>query len=78
AGLGVMCVILFGGREIIDGDKTVGEFMSFFTAIGLAFDPMRRLAAIMGIWQGAAAAMERIKELMDAPITLVSPEEPKP
>jgi len=78
AGLGVMCVILFGGREIIDGDKTVGEFMSFFTAIGLAFDPMRRLAAIMGVWQAAAAAMERIKELMDAPITLVSPDSPSP
>ncbi|WP_254868643.1 ABC transporter ATP-binding protein [Phaeobacter sp. HF9A] len=78
AGLGVMCVIMFGGREIIEGDKTVGEFMSFFTAIGLAFDPMRRLASIMGVWQTAAAAMERIKELMDAPITLVSPEHPQP
>ncbi|TNJ48563.1 ABC transporter ATP-binding protein [Phaeobacter sp. B1627] len=78
AGVGVMCVILFGGREIIEGEKTVGEFMSFFTAIGLAFDPMRRLASIMGIWQAAAAAMERIKELMEAPITLLSPPDPKP
>ncbi len=78
AGVGVMCVILFGGGEIIEGEKTVGEFMSFFTAIGLAFDPMRRLASIMGIWQAAAAAMERIKELMDTPITLLSPATPKP
>ncbi len=78
AGLGVMGVIMFGGQEIISGEKTVGQFMSFFTAIGLAFDPMRRLAAIMGVWQTAAAAMERIKELMDAPILLTSPENPKP
>ena len=76
AGVGVMGVILFGGQEIISGEKTVGQFMSFFTAIGLAFDPMRRLAGIMGVWQAAAAALERIKELMEAPIELVSPEAP--
>ena len=76
AGIGVMGVILYGGGEIISGDKTVGEFMTFFTAIGLAFDPMRRLAAISGTWQAAAAALERIKELMDAPILLRSPDKP--
>ena len=76
AGLGVMGVVLYGGQEIITGEKTVGEFMSFFTAIGLAFDPMRRLAAISGIWQSAAASMERIKELMDTPIKLLPPAAP--
>jgi ATP-binding cassette subfamily B protein len=37
---------------------------------------MRRLGAISGLWQVAAAAIERIKELLDAPILLVSPENP--
>ncbi len=78
AGLGVMGVVLYGGNQIIGGEKSVGEFMSFFTAIGLTFDPMRRLAAVSGIWQSAAAALERIKELMDAPIALRSPPHPKP
>ncbi|MBI6629533.1 ABC transporter ATP-binding protein [Pontibaca salina] len=76
AGLGFMGVLFLGGSEIIEGKKTVGEFMSFFTAIGLAFDPMRRLAAVSGTWQVAAAALERLKELMDAPILLASPAEP--
>lgn len=76
AGLGFMGVLLYGGSEIITGDKTVGEFMSFFTAIGLAFDPMRRLASVSGTWQIAAAALERLKELMDAPILLTSPDKP--
>jgi ATP-binding cassette subfamily B protein len=76
AGLGFMGVLLYGGNEIISGEKTVGQFMSFFTAIGLAFDPMRRLAAVSGTWQVAAAALERIKELLDAPIKLVSPAKP--
>ncbi len=76
AGIGFMGVLLYGGSEIISGDKTVGEFMSFFTAIGLAFDPMRRLASLSGTWQAAAAALERIKELIDEPIKLTSPENP--
>lgn len=76
AGLGFMGVLLYGGSEIMAGEKTVGQFMSFFTAIGLAFDPMRRLASISGTWQIAAAALERIKELLDAPIRLTSPEAP--
>jgi len=78
AGLGFMGVLLYGGAEIIEGKKTVGEFMSFFTAIGLAFDPMRRLASVSGTWQVAAAALDRLKELMDAPIRLVSPANPVP
>ncbi|GHG91793.1 ABC transporter ATP-binding protein [Pseudodonghicola xiamenensis] len=78
AGLGFMGVLLYGGAEIIDGEKTVGQFMSFFTAIGLAFDPMRRLANMSAAWQVAAAALERLKELMDAPILLQSPTNPKP
>ncbi|AVO36659.1 ABC transporter ATP-binding protein [Pukyongiella litopenaei] len=76
AGIGFMGVLLVGGSEIIGGEKTVGQFMSFFTAIGLAFDPMRRLASISGTWQAAAAALERIKELFDAPILLTSPDTP--
>ncbi|WP_299627374.1 ABC transporter ATP-binding protein [uncultured Tateyamaria sp.] len=77
SGIGFMAVILYGGAEIIAGDKTIGQFMTFFTAMGFAFDPLRRLGAISGLWQQAAAAIERIKELLDAPLTLASPKTPK-
>ncbi|MEM8577162.1 MAG: ABC transporter ATP-binding protein [Pseudomonadota bacterium] len=78
SGIGFMAVILYGGAEIIAGDKTIGQFMTFFTAMGFAFDPLRRLGAIAGLWQVAAAAIERIKALADAPITLLSAAEPAP
>ncbi len=78
SGLGFMAVILYGGSEIISGDKTVGQFMSFFTAMGFAFDPMRRLAGISGSIQVASASIERIIEIMDMPIKLKSPDNPKP
>lgn len=76
AGIGFLGVMLYGGSEIISGEKTVGQFMSFFVAIGLAFDPLRRLGGIIGLWQIAAAAIERIMELLDTPILLKSPENP--
>ena len=78
SGFGFMAVILYGGSEIISGEKTIGQFMSFFTAMGFAFDPMRRLANISGQIQIASASIERIKELMEMPIKLKSPENPKP
>ena len=76
AGVGFLGVLWFGGSEIIAGEKTVGQFMSFFTAIGFAFEPLRRMGAMAGLWQVAAAGIERVKALMDAEPTLVSPAKP--
>ncbi|MDF1728302.1 MAG: ABC transporter ATP-binding protein [Sulfitobacter sp.] len=78
SGIGFMAVILYGGSEIISGDKTIGEFMTFFTAMGFTFSPLRRLGAISGLWQMAAAALERIRELLDAPLTLSEPATAQP
>jgi subfamily B ATP-binding cassette protein MsbA len=78
SGVGLMAVIVYGGSEIIAGEKTIGQFMTFFTAMGFAFDPLRRLGAISGLWQIAAAAIERVKELLDAPVILASAKNPVP
>jgi len=48
AGIGFVGVLTYGGYQIIEGTKTVGEFMSFFTAIALLFEPIRRLGTIGG------------------------------
>ncbi|WP_120502945.1 ABC transporter ATP-binding protein [Sulfitobacter mediterraneus] len=76
SGVGFMAVILYGGSEIISGDKTIGQFMTFFTAMGFTFSPLRRLGGISGLWQVAAAALERIRELLEAPLRLKDPATP--
>ena len=38
AATGFAGVLIYGGGQIIDGEKSVGEFMSFFTAMGLIFE----------------------------------------
>ncbi len=78
SGIGILAVLLLGGGQIISGEKSVGDFMAFFTAIGLAFEPLRRLGAVSGTWQIAAASIERIKELLELEPELRDPPHPVP
>ncbi len=75
-GIGFLGVLIYGGSEIISGEKTNGEFMAFFTAMGLAFDPLRRLGAMAGQWQMAAASVERLQYILNLHPTILSPAEP--
>ncbi|WP_417209516.1 ABC transporter ATP-binding protein [Antarctobacter sp.] len=76
SGIGFVGVLYFGGSEILAGEKTVGDFMAFFTAIGLAFEPLRRLGAVSGVWQVAAASIERIIEMLNTQPRLRDPDSP--
>ena len=75
-GVGFFGVLILGGREIIEGEKTVGQFMSFFTAMALAFQPLRRLGALTGIFQVAAASLERLYAIFDLHPGITSPDAP--
>ena len=78
AALGFAGVMLYGGMQIIAGEKTLGEFMSFFTAMALVFDPLRRLGSISATWAQARASLERMRQLLDEVPTLQSPARPVP
>ena len=71
-GLGFVGVLALGGAQVTSGERTVGEFMSFFTALSLAFQPLRRLGGLAGGWQTAAASLERIYAIFDTPATILS------
>lgn len=77
AAIGFLAVLIYGGREIIEGEKTVGEFMSFFTALALVFDPLRRLSAVAGQVQAAMASLERLYAVLEAVPTILPPASPK-
>ncbi len=78
AAIGFFGVMTYGGLQIINGEKTVGEFMSFFTAMALIFDPLRKLGNISGAWQAALASLERIRAVFEARPTILSPARPVP
>ncbi|MCF3972709.1 ABC transporter ATP-binding protein [Paracoccus salsus] len=71
-GIGFVAVLALGGNEVMQGERSIGDFMSFFTALALAFQPMRRLGSMAGIWQTAAASLERIYEVFDTQPTILS------
>ncbi len=75
-GVGFFAVLFFGGQEILSGEKSVGQFMSFFTAMALAFQPMRRLASLAGLMQTTAASLDRIFSVLDLKPRIVQPETP--
>ena len=78
AALGFAGVMLYGGSQIIAGTKTLGAFMSFFTAMALVFEPLRRLGSVSGAWAQARASLERMRHLLDEEPHLANPAQPKP
>ena len=78
AALGFAGVMLYGGSQILAGEKTMGEFMSFFTAMALVFEPLRRLGGVSATWAQARASLERLRGLMEEVPGIRDPEEPLP
>ncbi len=64
-GIGFFAVLLLAAPGILAGERTVGDFMAFFAAMSLTFQPLRRLGETAGLWQVAAASLERIYRLFD-------------
>jgi len=63
---GLAAVIFVGGREVVVHQTiTPGDFVAFLTAVGLIFQPIRRVGSIYSKVQDAVAASERVFEVLD-------------
>ncbi|MCD6190854.1 MAG: ABC transporter ATP-binding protein [Sulfurimonas sp.] len=62
---GLAMVIFVGGHEVYSDNMSVGEFTAFLTAVGLVFQPIRRISSIYRRIQEAVAASERVFEVLD-------------
>ena len=69
-------VLIVGGRQIISGERTPGEFMAFFTAFMLMFQPVRKLSALAGSWQTLLASVERVHALLHVAPRIAQPAAP--
>ncbi len=65
AAAGLAAVIFVGGKQVYSGAMSVGEFTAFLTAVGLVFQPVRRIGSIYGKIQDAQAASERVFHIFD-------------
>ena len=64
-GLAVAGALWYGSREIAAGRLSAGEFTSFIAALLLMYGPVKKLSRVNANLQQAAAASERIFELLD-------------
>lgn len=66
ANLGQAAVLYFGGRQIIEGTLTLGEWQKFSLYLVYVFLPMGQLGFIISLMAQAAASADRIFEILDA------------
>ena len=65
-GVAVVGALWYGSGEIAAGRLTPGEFTSFVAALLLMYGPIKKLTRVNANLQQAAAAAERVFELLDA------------
>ncbi len=75
--LGIAAVLFFGGREVIAGALTIGEFMLFITLLLQLVWPLEALGWIINLGQRAVASAGRSYAWLDGIEPLPEPTEPK-
>ena len=70
--LGLAAVLFVGGRQAIDGQITVGQFVAFYGYVLMLTSPMRMLGIALGMAQRAVASGARVFELLDREPRLTS------
>ncbi len=63
--LGLAALLFLGGRAVIDGRLSLGEFTAFYTYLLALLAPMRSLGITLGMAQRATASGARLFELLD-------------
>ena len=71
--LGLAIILLVGGRDVIRGSLTVGQFTAFYGYLLMLISPMRTLGYLLGAAQRATASGARIFQILDREPQIVSP-----
>jgi ATP-binding cassette subfamily B protein len=75
--LGLIAVLLLGGRRVISGDLSLGSFVAFNAYIAMLVWPLRVLGQRVTTLQKAVGASARISEVLDAEPQLRDPRHPE-
>ncbi|HEX5799499.1 MAG TPA: ABC transporter ATP-binding protein [Gaiellaceae bacterium] len=76
--LGIAAVLFFGGREVISGELTIGEFSLFITLLLQLVWPLEALGWIINLAQRAVASAGRSFAWLEGIEPLAEPSEPEP
>src|ERR1700744_2938964 len=76
--MGIALVLLVGGRMVIDGDLSLGNFTAFYTYLVMLAGPLRMLGVAMGMAQRAVASGNPMFEIIAREPEIQSPADPTP
>src|ERR1700760_1433013 len=76
--LGLAAILLFGGREVIHGQLSVGAFTAFYAYLLMLISPMQTLGYMLGAAQRSTASGARIFQVLDREPRIVSPPDAPP
>ena len=66
-GLAIVVVLWFGGRQVIQGAISLGDFVAFNMYLGMLTWPMIALGWVVNLFERGRASMERLNYIFDAP-----------
>ena len=75
--IAIASIIWFGGIGVIKGIATLGVLVAFMQYAQRFFRPIQDLSEKYNILQSAMAAGERVFKLLDTPVDVMSPAQPK-
>ena len=58
-------ILLYGGKQVLDGDATIGVLASFVFYLQTFFEPIQSLSQLYTTYQAGMAALDKIFELLD-------------
>lgn len=64
-GVAIAAFIWFGGKLVIEGVMTPGEFFALMTSLVVAYDPVKRLGKVNSTIQQGLAAATRLFDILD-------------
>ena len=67
---GVAVVLWFGGKDVINGAWTLGDFTAFILAVQQMYQPIKNFAQLNSTIQQAVSASERVFEILDEESTI--------
>jgi ABC-type multidrug transport system fused ATPase/permease subunit len=71
--LGLAVVLVIGGRRVVHGSLSIGDFTAFYAYLLRLLSPMRTLGMSLGMAQRATAAGARLFEILDRAPRIVAP-----
>ena len=76
--LAVAFLLYYGGRQVIEGDLSLGSLVAFYSYLMMLVYPAQIIGWLTGLAQRAIASGERVYEVLDSPLEMTEKPDAQP